>query len=356
MRCILIFTLLLFPVSCLLAQTVPVADSVGTPRGRLFLLPVVYYTPETQLGFGVRTAYTFRDRPGSRPSNVPVSAIYTTRKQTILGLTPDLWLRENRHHLYGQIGYTNYPFKFYGVGNDNPERVEEPYTTRIFDFFAGYERRVAPAVYLGGRVEFRNEDIVETQPGGLLAAQTLRGSGGQTIYGAGPTLTYDSRDNVFFPRKGFYHQLWALAYGNTRSDGGPFRKLRLDLRGYLPVGRGTLAAQALLIGTFGDPTFQYLSLIGGEKIMRGYFEGRYRDRNLMVYQLEGRVPISNRFKAVVFGSAGRVWGEEKWSFTDFHAAAGAGLRYRLGTDHIHIRFDLAYGQALYPYFAFTEAF
>ncbi|MCY7349437.1 MAG: BamA/TamA family outer membrane protein [Cytophagaceae bacterium] len=324
-------------------------------RGRLFFLPVIYYTPETGLGFGARTAYTFRDRAESRPSNLPATLIYTTEKQLITGFAPDLWLRGNAHHVYGQIGYLDYPFKFYGIGNSTPESIEEPYTTRIFDVYAGYERRIVRALYAGVRLEAREENIVERT--GLLATGQIPGSAGQSVAGAGLTLTNDSRDDVFFPGKGFYNQLQVLTYRNRRSDfNGTFQKIRLDLRRYQPIGRGVLALNTLLILTPGDPTFQYLALIGGEKIMRGYFAGRYRDRNLLVFQGEYRFPISKRFKVVAFASTGRVWSDGNFELKDFHPAGGAGLRYRVGREKLHLRFDLAYGQALYPYFGFTEAF
>ena len=345
-------TLILGLTAALRAQS-PTDDSLR--RGRLLFLPVIYYSPETNLGFGVRTAYTFRDRPESRPSNLPATLIYTTKKQLITGFSPDLWLRGNAHHLYGQIGYLDYPFKFYGIGNNTPENTVEPYTTRIFDVYAGYERRIVRALYAGVRLEAREENIVERT--GLLASELIPGSAGQSVAGAGLTLTHDSRDDVFFPEKGFYNQLQVLTYRNRRTDfGGNFQKIRLDLRRYQPVGRGVLALNTLLILTPGDPTFQYLALIGGEKIMRGYFEGRYRDRNLLVFQGEYRFPISKRFKVVAFASTGRVWNGKNFELKGFHPAGGAGLRYRVGREKLHLRFDLAYGQTLYPYFGFTEAF
>ncbi|MBC7891191.1 MAG: BamA/TamA family outer membrane protein [Sphingobacteriaceae bacterium] len=348
------FLLVLLISSIANASPAQTTDSTQR-RGRLFILPVLYYTPETKLGFGARLAYTFRQRPDDRPSILPITAIYTTNKQTILGFAPDLWLSGNGLHVYGQVGYLDYPFKFYGIGNQTPETNEEPYITKIFDVYGGFERRVARALYAGIRLEAREENIVERER--LLGTGVIPGSAGQSVAGGGLTLTYDSRDNVFFPGKGFYNQFQVLTYRNRRSDFfGNFQKIRVDLRRYQPLGGGVLALNALGLFTFGDPTFQYLSLIGGEKIMRGYFEGRYRDRNLMVFQAEYRFPISPRFKLVAFAHTGRVWSGGDFELRNFHAAGGAGLRYRVGKDNLHLRFDLAYGQTLYPYFAFTEAF
>ncbi|MBC7923694.1 MAG: BamA/TamA family outer membrane protein [Ferruginibacter sp.] len=338
-------------------------DTARARRGRVNVIPIVYSTPEAGVGFGARVVYVFRNRQDTRnrPSTFPVTLVYTTKRQTIARAQADWWWKQNLYHLSGQVGYLNYPFKFYGVGNQQPNEAEEFYTTQLGDVFVQGEKRIAPNLYAGGRYEFRYEQITRKEPNRILDTRAVRGAGGQRSSGLGLTLGYDTRDNIFQPTGGHFHQFSALAYPVFLGSRDPFGRYRLDLRRYVGAFSGhTLAFQAQFTVIGGKPPFQQLALIGGPDLARGYFEGRFRDRNMMVYQAEYRLPLpffGGRFKAVAFGSAGQVANRPgDYSLDGFHYAAGAGLRYRFNQEGLNIRFDVAYGQTSFLYFAFNEAF
>ena len=91
--------------------------------------------------------------------------------------------------------------------------------------------------------------------------------------------------------------------------------------------------------------------------MRGYYTGRFRDRNFVAAQAEYRwlpFPFSKRFGGVLFASAGTVspntsmLAREQW-----HPAIGAGLRFMVfPKKDIFIRADFALtpeGNGLYIY-------
>lgn len=52
--------------------------------------------------------------------------------------------------------------------------------------------------------------------------------------------------------------------------------------------------------------FNALSLLGGSRRLRGYYEGRYRDQNSALVQAELRVDVFKRLGAVVFGGVGAL--------------------------------------------------
>lgn len=336
------------------------SDSTAARKSQWNVLPAAYYTPETSLALGAAAILTFRDKrsqPTVRPSAVGATFIYTLNGQILTGMNPNVWLADNRHHVYGQFGYLFYPFEFYGIGNDAPVTAKEPYTTELLDGFMAYEYLVAKDLYLGLRYDARVEAIIEKT--GQLASQEMpiRGSQGQRISGVGPTLNYDSRDNVFFPTRGSFHQISAVFFGKSIGSKYDFQRYRFDFRKYFPIRKSVLAVQALGIITTGTPSFQYMALLGGAQVMRGYFAGRYRDNHLTVLQTEYRFPIKGKFKAVVFGSTGRVADRlSNLRLQNLHAAAGVGLRFRVNKDNLNIRFDAAIGQQFYPYFSFAEAF
>ncbi len=99
--------------------------------------------------------------------------------------------------------------------------------------------------------------------------------------------------------------------------------------------------------------------IGGESLLRGYYDGRYRDRTMAAVQAEYRFPIAWRFGGAVFAGAGQVAEAPlDLSVDSLKVAGGAGLRFLVVENpHVNIRMD--FGQSLAGsgfYLQITEAF
>lgn len=89
--------------------------------------------------------------------------------------------------------------------------------------------------------------------------------------------------------------------------------------------------------------------MGGSNIMRGYFKGRFRDRNQIATQIEYRflplkLSFTDRIGATVFTSVGEVF--DDWNeieMKNLKWAAGAGARFLLFQQKdIFLRFDYAF--------------
>ncbi|MCR5887400.1 hypothetical protein LRS06_06320 [Hymenobacter sp. J193] len=95
-------------------------------------------------------------------------------------------------------------------------------------------------------------------------------------------------------------------------------------------------------------------------MMRGIYEGRFRDRQLLAAQVELRQQLFWRLRGVVFGSAGQVQPQvTDFRPGEFNLAGGAGLRIDVNRqDRLSIRIDygVGSGQSSGLYFAFNEAF
>ena len=78
--------------------------------------------------------------------------------------------------------------------------------------------------------------------------------------------------------------------------------------------------------------------------MRGFYEGRYRDANLLTAQIEYRFPVIWRFGAVVFASAGEVASSVPGLFSGrLKVAAGTGIRFMFDRDNqVNVRADVAF--------------
>ena len=142
-------------------------------------LPFAFYTPETSTAAGAASIYHYRgrgDEATARPSSVTLSATYTAKDQRIVSLTPDLYLGEARFQLAGELFYREFPDKFFGLGNDSPEELEEDYTSETVHLRLVLQRRYRSGWSWGPEVEVQDVDVVESEAGGKLSTGEVAGT------------------------------------------------------------------------------------------------------------------------------------------------------------------------------------
>jgi hypothetical protein len=341
-------------------------ESVERPRSSCVILPYAYYSPETKLAFGVGGIYSFRTGdaakaiapgsdsicsidaiPGDRPSSVRVAATYTQQNQMILAILPELYLDNERHYFAGFYGYYRYPDRFWGIGGDTPDSAEEKYRSNDFESSTSVQMQIAPGLYLGPLYEYRYLSVDETEAQGQLQTGTVPGSQGGSASGLGVILRHDTRDHVYQPATGFYNQVSAVAFSKGLGSDYTFEVLSLDLRLYhRSVFRShVVAIQTYDVFIFGEAPFQRLALLGGSYSMRGYYKGRYRDRNMITTQVEYRFPIAWRIGATTFVGAGEVLSSASdCSLERLKYCAGFGLRFLFDAqERINARLDFGFG-------------
>ena len=94
--------------------------------------------------------------------------------------------------------------------------------------------------------------------------------------------------------------------------------------------------------------------------MRGYYEGQYRDKNMIAFQMEYRItPVWWRVGLVGFLGVGDVSDTiGNFRFREFKTTGGVGFRYQFNLkEGINLRADAAYGRGTAGYYlAIQEAF
>jgi len=326
-------------------------DEKQKTRG-FVLLPILSYMPETKLAGGAFVNYYFREAGSdrdSRPSTIVPSLIYTQKKQISFEISTDLYWHNQAHNLKGYVSYSRFPDKYYGIGPDTPEENEEDYTPRMFQLRLNYQKRVFPDLYLGVQYEIEHTRLIKVEERGLLDSGGVPGSEGGLTSGIGLTLNRDTRDNVFSPASGSLHQLTLRTFGGWIGSDYDFSELNIDLRAY----RELFPSHVLVVNGYanlisGEAPFQKLSLLGQvglRNLMRGYYQGRYRDKNIFVLQTEYRFPLWKRLGAGVFLSAGDVAGRlEDFRLGSLKYAFGGGLRFKLNQkEKINLRLDFGFG-------------
>jgi hypothetical protein len=329
----------------------------------LTFLPVIFYTPETKWAFGGGGLYYFRltkYKSVSRPSNIKFIAVYTQRKQTNFEVNPDFYLAKG-YHIQTNFQYSDFPDQFYGIGNGTTGDMEESFTSRFWKLSLEALKKVHGPLNVGFQYFFDDTKLTEVKDGGLLESANIAGSSGGKVSGLGYLMTYDSRDSIFYPTAGSFHQFSAMAFGRTLGSDFAFNRFYLELRKYVRFSYAhCLAFQSRFLFQTGDPPFWRMGLLGGSEIMRGYYLGRYRDRNMMAVQAEYRwAPIFWRFGLAAFAALGDVAATlGRFDLGRFKTTYGLGLRFVIDPkQRLHLRLDFGFGQGTSGvYFTAGEAF
>lgn len=338
-------------------------STAAVRRNRLLGLPIVYYTPETRLGAGGAGIYSFR-LPGtaddSRPSQIQFGLTYTQERQVLSYLSYELQAPERRWYAYGELGYYRYFYNFYGIGNEQPADFVEVYSVNFPRLRVNLMQQILPNWFLGGRYSFDDYRVQDRAAGGQLITDEITGAAGGIVSSLGFLTLYDNRDNIFYPSRGWKAE-GLLAY-NGPGLGSPFTYTRIttDVSYYQALGtRQVLALNLFGDFTVGDPPFQELALLGGTKKARGFYQGRYRDKQLLLGQAEYRFPLFWRFRGALFAAYGGVAPRlSDFQLDQFRLTFGGGIRFALNpAEKIYVRLDVGWGdrQAAY-YLTIGEAF
>ncbi len=335
------------------AQTVAQDTSV-----RFFAVPLLSYSNDTRLGFGTAGILTFRGNP--LRSSVTFGLLYTQRKQFLLYF-PYQWFSSNgRWRVYGEAGWYRYFYQYFGIGNAYPDDFIETYTAQYPRLRLTVAKRLNARQLVGLRYNLDVYRIVSSSAGSEIDRKVLRGAEGGISSGVGPVWLYDSRDNQFYPHRGWLAEVAVI--GEQRLTGSDFEFVRfsLDVARYWALGhKMTLATQAVAQFTAGHAPFFNLSQLGGTKRLRGYPDGKYRDKHLLLGQAEWRFPIFWRFKGAIFVGSGTVFGTANERLR-WRPEGGGGLRFEFDKkQQLHLRLDYGIGDGRDNagfYLTFGEAF
>lgn len=332
-------------------------------KNRFFAVPLVSYAPETNWSFGITSQYLirFRNDSVSSPSITGLTFLYTLNKQYILNPNWDFFFLKNKYRATGAFVYQRYPDSFFGIGNNTFESNKERYTADYLLLKQRFVKQLTKGFFLGVQYRFENAYKLKTVANGVFEQQNVIGRNGYTASGVGMAAIYDTRDNILFPFKGYYITLSNHFYPSWLGTQYPITNINIDARYYWNFYKSHVLANNIYTNfNFGDTPFRMMAQLGGQNIMRGYFQGRYRDNNMIAMQTEYRFPIYWRFMGVAFVGVGDVFSSaNQLSLNQLKVSGGGGLRFTVDAkERINLRFDYAWGrfQSKGFYLSISEAF
>ncbi len=330
-------------------QKLPLPIKSPAKIRHVLVLPVIARSIETGWSFGLACASTFhlnaRDS-ATRTSNVQALALYTTRKQFVAVINGSIYFPGERYILNQQLSYSSFPDKFWGLGKSAPFSAEENYKFKQYYVYLHPQRLISRNLFLGIVYEYQRVFDVQYTAGGIFDRQNIVGRDGYHMSGVGLSITYDTRNNAFSPDKGEMLQFYFDHFAPILGSDYQFTNYVLDFRRFFRIhGEQVLAIQANGLFTAGEVPLRSLATLGGSNSMRGYYAGRYRDKNGAAIQAEYRIPLFWRLGAVGFGGIGNVGPRlEDINFDGLKYSYGGGLRLALNKkEKLNLRLD--YGLA-----------
>lgn len=319
-----------------------------------------HYSTDTKLGLGLVAAGLYLTNPNDTilpPSNVSLFSDVSTVGFYMLGIRGTHIFPQDKYRADYTVYFYSFPCDYWGMGydmgNDDSNKSEmKRWQARIkgsFLFHLGSNFYIGPMVsydYVIGKNVERPE--------------LLNGMDRHTWnLGAGFSAVYDSRDVLTYPHQGLYINLTQCFRPRFMGNDYAFSTTELQVDAYQKVWKGAILAEDFrTMLNFGNPSWGMMALLGNSNSMRGYYEGRYRDKHKMEAQVELRQHIWKRNSLTVWVGAGTVFSKFS-NIRSRHILPNYGLGYRWEfKKNVNVRLDYGFGKAGQSGFLFSinEAF
>ena len=331
---------------------------------KYIISPFAFYLPETNLviGAGIKRFYHFGNDSTTRTSNIAASFQYSLNGQYLLRSQYQVFTKNEKYYINGFLSYSRFPITFYGIGNQIDMSKGEPVTFDYFRFENLTYHKIGQNSFAGLGWRYINMFNVKKQQNGKMETENIEGNQGSRISGLNISYLFDNRDNILTPSKGIFAQLIYSIHGNVTGSSHTFNRWQFDARYYLKPFKkreDVLAFQGYGFLSVGDVPFNELAQMGGDMIMRGYFQGSYRDKNLLAFQSEYRLQVLKRWGIVGFLGAGGISDAMRdFELKNVKPSYGGGLRFKINRkENVNLRMDYGFGNGQQNiYFFIAEAF
>ena len=338
-------------------------DSNKNKKHKRFDFSVIggpHYASDTKFGLGLVAAGLYRTDPNDSilpPSNVSLYGDVSTVGFYMLGVRGNHIAPKGRYRIDYHLYFYSFPADFWGIGYEMGDNDANKSDMKRWQAQAevSFLFRVADNFYIGPMASY---DYVIGKH--IERPELLQGMDQHTWnVGAGVSLVYDNRDNLTNPHRGIYLNINQMFRPGFMGNDYAFSTTAFRFDAYQRLGKGTVLAEDIRANlNFGNPSWGMMAELGGTHSMRGYYEGRYRDKHSLEATVELRQHVWKRNGIVVWVGAGTI-------FPKFSALrskqilpnAGVGYRWEF-KKNVNVRLDYGFGKSGQSGFLFNinEAF
>ena len=319
----------------------PQLSNAQTDKFKITPVFGVVYTKETQLGAiaGFNGEY--------ENGHINVGTLITTNLSASGHITGIHYSCSDKFITKYYAGYNRTPLYFWGIGyenninNSNRSTFLENGVNVRLDLLHQQTKTINYGVSLG----YNYFDGSKFSDPSLIEAHISRSSAANI----GALFDYDNRNSSYSPTKGIHISFEQFLYKETTPNTKPYYKTTIITDLFLPLWKnGVLAFDIFGESNYGNTNWTSWSDFGGENRMRGYYRGRYRDRNIISAQMELRIlfekdkPFDWGHGPVAWVGAGNIFNNIQ-SFDIKNSLPTYGLGYRVLIATSMFRFDFGFG-------------
>ncbi|MEH6308444.1 BamA/TamA family outer membrane protein [Olivibacter sp. CPCC 100613] len=329
--------------------TAPVDASDGAPylakqdehRLKLLPQPIIGFTRETGLSLGAGVTMIWYPKADnqtkfSQPTVfVPTVSYGFNGKQLAVGAYMEAYYKNKWHFINNFLFTNNSKNYFFGVGKESDDRNKTTYVSDNFILDGSISRILADRFFIGLNYRLRKDSELnfEKEP-----FPDFYGRNGGWLFGIGPTLRMDKRNDILFPTKGSFLEINYYWFNKDVISDYHYHELKFDYRKFMPVNwlvqGDALAVQAMFNGTWGgEVPFYQLPYMTADRAFRGVWRHLYIAEQVFAVQAEYRSyfsSVDHRFGYAIFAGLGDG---AKNFFKDYQSSIkafyGVGFRQQL---------------------------
>ena len=353
------------------ATTAGNSTTTADQKGEWLLAPIPISSPAIGSGleWAVARLFPFNKKDEVSPASaVGIAGIFTNNGSRGVAFGGKLYVKEDRFRIAAGVASASINFDVYGIGKRAGDQgIFIPLNVDGRAGMAEFLYRLRKGIYVGARGQYRNATLaldqsrfessdVTVEPPDQVANvldqirnQLLH----QTTVSLGPRFQWDTRESVFYPRRGFLMEVASDFFAEGLGSQWSYQYFRTSFNKYNSLSEHqVLAFRGMACAAVGDRIPIYdLCLFGTMNDLRGYPGGRYQDRRMFATQAEYRLTLPvkgflGRFGVVAFAGVGAVANKfTNLGADDLLPAGGGGLRFRLLNKYpVNFRVDCGIGK------------
>jgi len=311
-------------------------------------VPLVIPITEPAVGYGAAGGLAFIDKPvgeaqaGFGRPNITVVGGLGTENGTWGVMAGDLrhWMDDRLQTLIGAV-HASVNLDFYGIGRDNVLK-DHPvsYTLKPLAGVVRAKYRLGGSnVWAGLGYALASTQVTFDAPATLPGLPNIQRE--SRVGGLTPSLTYDSRDNMFTPLGGTFVEATAGFFSPAFGGDDDFQRYSLIGIQYFPLHAGvTMGVRGDATFSFGDVPFYMRPFVA----LRGAPVMRYQGDEVAQVEAELRWQCWKRFSVVGFAGYGAAWNDfEHLDSKLTVVTGGTGFRYEIARRYgLHMGVDIAF--------------
>jgi hypothetical protein len=237
---------------------------------------------------------------------------------------------------------------FFGIGNDSSKDDRSNFAHRQPAFWGSLGLDLGPKTKSVLAFRFEKNSVSEGRNPNIPSTTDWPDRTGQVLPGLESrvdffTIDLDLEHFSLIQQEnaagGWEIRAGATMYNQMNGNAFNFYKGSLDVKRYIHLFYGRMlslrfATEITRPFKDGEIPFYYLSSLGQRKTIRGYFRGRYQDRDFTLFSAEYRYPMIKRrlklpsVEAMLFVDLGKVSPDifKESLFRNYHTSFGGGIR------------------------------